>query len=273
MASIINMESLLARGRHRISKAIFQKKFIVPSKDDYYLVSYPRSGNTWMRVLVSEILYGKSGNSIADLQYYVPDLHNPITVIKPLNSNFRVFKSHFQNCHLSETGDSNRYRNVIYIVRDPRDVALSYYRYLLNFGVEKCSFDDFLIDWLNGRIWPCSWQEHVNSWTNLRDDSTLNICVLRYEDLLSNPQKELLKVCDFVGILANHDRIENAILNASVEKMKSKAKKQMPKNEQSDTQVFIGKASSLQWKDNITDEQNELISSYCSQTMKRYKYK
>ncbi|HEX4589745.1 MAG TPA: hypothetical protein VH120_07440, partial [Gemmataceae bacterium] len=48
-----------------------------PGPDDVYLASYPRSGNTWLRAVVAEIMFGSSGANIADLDRYVPDIYVP----------------------------------------------------------------------------------------------------------------------------------------------------------------------------------------------------
>ncbi|MEL7355038.1 MAG: sulfotransferase domain-containing protein [Cyanobacteria bacterium J06560_6] len=249
------------------------EKLVRPGSDDYYLVSYPRSGNTWMRTLIANVLYGESGDSIADLQKYVPDLHHKIVESPALRSTPRIFKSHFSNCYLPPIGGGgNRYKNVVYIVRDPRDVALSYYRYLANFRKEETDFSSFLTNWLNGRIWPCSWREHVDSWTAKRPDLNLNICVLRYEDLLSDTISELSRVIGFMGVQASHQVIERAVSDASVENLKLKAIKKMPEHERSEKQVFIGKASNRQWINSMNDDHRKSISDYCSRTMAAHHY-
>src|ERR1700679_2893267 len=89
--------------------------------DDVFLVSFPKSGNTWTRFLVANLVFPEQRADFGNIHDLVPDpgattkrrLHN---MPRP-----RIIKSH-------ECFDP-RYPRVIYIVRDPRDVAVSQYHY------------------------------------------------------------------------------------------------------------------------------------------------
>jgi len=129
-----------------------KEDFFKPSKDDIFLVSYPRSGNTWMRTMLAELMYGTSGEDFHDLQYYSPEFHKKQFTKDLIVSEFHIVKSHEP---LLVTKQENFYKKVIYMVRDPRDVVLSYFRYSKAHGYEG-NFNDFLVDWLTGRIFPSS---------------------------------------------------------------------------------------------------------------------
>jgi len=111
---------------------------------DVFLVSYPRSGNTWLRNIIAEIIYGESGTKLGDVGKYIPDIgkYN----VDEMDLKFpRVIKSHDT---YNET-----YRRVIYIIRDPRDVILSYYKYHSQLKYSS-TFENFVIEVNNGNIWP-----------------------------------------------------------------------------------------------------------------------
>ena len=94
--------------------------------DDVFIVSYPRSGNTWMRFLVGELVFQKEID-FHNLRELIPDIYIygcTHSFLESLNRP-RYIKSH-------EPYDP-RYPKVIYLVRDPRDVAISYYNWLLKF--------------------------------------------------------------------------------------------------------------------------------------------
>jgi hypothetical protein len=90
-------------------------------EDAVFLVSFPKSGNTWSRFLIGNLTHPEEPVTFANVDRIVPDIYgtaaNDIRAMPPP----RVFKSH-------EAFDP-RYRRVIYIVRDPRDVAVSSYHF------------------------------------------------------------------------------------------------------------------------------------------------
>jgi hypothetical protein len=114
---------------------------LLATEQDYYLVSYPRSGNTWLRAMIAELLYGKSGESIKDIQYYVPDIHVATSKHRLIPSPFRVFKSHDRL--LNDAYFTPNYKKVIYLIRDPRDVVISHFRYWKNLKDYRKGFDIF----------------------------------------------------------------------------------------------------------------------------------
>src|SRR5207253_5494584 len=91
--------------------------------DDVFLVSYPRSGNTWTRFLIGNLLSINEPVNFANIESKIPEIYNnPNRKLRRLPRP-RIIKSH-------EVFDP-RYKKVIYIVRDPRDVAVSYYHWKL----------------------------------------------------------------------------------------------------------------------------------------------
>ena len=93
-------------------------------------------------------------------------------------------------------------RGVIYIVRDPRDIALSYARHYdldLNAAIEalldekNCTFDVGRAEFLS------SWANHILSWQK----KDFPVLILRYEDLLSAPYLQIPRLLAFLGIKTN----------------------------------------------------------------------
>src|ERR1700685_1517671 len=87
--------------------------------DDTFLVSFPRSGNTWIRFLIANLLNPGIEVSFTNIERLIPDTASKSSRTMKREARPRIIKSH-------EYFDV-RYPKVIYIVRDPRDVALSYY--------------------------------------------------------------------------------------------------------------------------------------------------
>lgn len=255
---------------------IFQKLYSVskpeifhPSEKDIYLVSYPRSGNTWMRVLLAEILYGKSGDSLKDIEYYIPDIHFQPLKRNVLDGDFHIVKSHSQYLR---TKEMEKYKRIIYLIRDPRDVVLSHFRYMSARGYEN-DLDHFLMDWLAGRIWPTSWREHINSWTGIgMERNVADVCVIHYEDLLSEPISQVCKILDFIGLQKGLDAIQRAIELSSPENMRKKEKLGLRHGEDVKGMKFIGEAVNGKWKEKLNTNQVKLIEEYSFIEMKYHGY-
>ena len=132
--------------------------------DDVFLVSYPRSGNTWTRFLLGNLLYQNRSGHV--FQHRVQDpgnLFQPRSIHAALRRP-RMLKSH--ECF------QPHYPRVIYIVRDPRDVAVSFYHH----NVKARNIPDdypmasFVPRFIAGEFDRKfgSWRDNVLSWTVLR---------------------------------------------------------------------------------------------------------
>jgi hypothetical protein len=182
--------------------------------DDVMLVSYPRSGNTWMRFLLSNLRTPDSPATLDNLDRRIPGIYfTPSREIARMPSP-RIIKSH-------EYFDP-RYRKTIYVVRDPRDVAVSYYYYELRMGRADTSGVDefaksFVLDRVGARWWG-TWAEHVGSWLGARQGAD-DFLLVRYEDLRANAFVETQRIAGFLGLGADRERAERAIAASSFDSM------------------------------------------------------
>ena len=200
-----------------------------------WLASYPKSGNTWVRSFISSLLYSNDGtndfsklenikqfpvrsqfqNFIDDLQDIKQVYQNWYIVQNYLNldNKIKFIKTHHVNCKIDNfkfTDDTNSI-GVIYIVRDPRNVACSVKNHfsLENFEeVKEFIFREH--NWLgiitNKKLKPLdnkiptlisSWKTNYLSWKN----KTKNYLLIKYEDLIKDPHTEFSKISKY---LENH---------------------------------------------------------------------
>ena len=182
--------------------------------DDSFVVSYPRSGNTWLRFLLANVLSPKERVDFEAIERRIPDLYVVREREIEARSDPRIFKSH-------EYLDP-RYPRVVYIHRDPRDVALSYYYYHLKIGAipDSHPMDQFVANFVAGDLDPYgSWSEHVGGWLGARGQDT-RFLLLSYEDLLADTVSELGRVCEFLGLAACVDTLRDAVAKSSAESMR-----------------------------------------------------
>jgi len=219
--------------------------------DDTFVVSYPRSGNTWTRFLIANLLHPDEPATFANIERLVPDSEAQSSRYLKSISRPRVIKSH-------QYFDP-RYKKVIYIVRDPRDVALSYYDFQRKYRQiqDGYSLPQYVSDFVGGHLssadWG-TWGENVGSWLATRQKHA-GFLLLRYEDMVADTERELTKIAAFFGIELNHQLLANTIDLSSAERMRGLEKTQgsewvSTKNKRSDI-PFIRTASSGGWRSKL----------------------
>jgi hypothetical protein len=104
-----------------------------------------------------------------------------------------------------------RYQGVIYMVRDPRDVALSQFEALRASNV-AASLEDFVDSFLTGELnrYHGSWGENVGAWLAARSNSS-GFLLIRHEDLLADNAHELARVAEFMGWPVSPEKIRAAV--------------------------------------------------------------
>jgi sulfotransferase family protein len=213
---------MLRRGiKHfsRVSDVLFRKlrieRDITIFPDDVFLTSYPRSGNTWMRFLVGNLVHPDEPVTFLSIERIVPDMYKSSDRALRKLSRPRILKSH-------ECFDP-RYRKVIYIVRDPRDVAVSNYHWEMKVRSvrEGYSIEDFVPRWMDSQFWPRigSWGDHVASWLSTRQGQE-GFLLLRYEDLKRDSEGELTRVATLLRIEAARERLTQAVELSSADQMR-----------------------------------------------------
>jgi Sulfotransferase domain len=217
-------------------------------EDDMFLVSYPRSGNTWVRFLLANLQYNQSVG-FANINRLLADPAVSTSRFLEKLPRPRILKSH-------EPFDV-RFRKVVYLVRDPRDVVLSEYYFNLKkmYINRSVSLDQFVARFIAGETSAYgSWWENVASWIAARQGNPAFLLV-RYEDLLSDPIITLAKVAEFLAIQADEERMKAAVERSSAESMRMLEQEQFDqwtgtKNTDKDI-PFVREAKSGGWKQSL----------------------
>lgn len=153
--------------------------------DAIYIVSYPKSGNTWMRFFFANINFPEETVDFSNIEKLIPDPYVGSKLVKSGKYGFFV-KSH--NSFQPEI------KKIVYIVRDPRDVCVSYYKHKQkSLGASfTLSIEEFVDDFINGNADGYgTWKQHLESWCAAMSGRD-SFCFLRYEDLLDTSADCLL---------------------------------------------------------------------------------
>jgi len=237
--------------------------------DDTFIASYPRSGNTWTRFLIANLMYPEQPVTFANIESVIPDATALSSRALKRVPRPRLIKTHeyFEP----------RYRKVIYLVRDPRDVVLSLY----NFRRKCGSFDDSypIEQYVAERFLPgdmdVSWGDHVGSWLGTRM-SHPGFLLMRYEDLLQDPRRELGRVASFLGVAASGEMLTQAIERSSANRLRQLEKLEheawvTTKGKRADV-PFIAEAVAGAWKQKLPTPSVALIESVWGDLMNSLGY-
>ena len=233
---------------------------------DIFLVTYPRSGTTWISCIAAGLLFQRSPESLTEVDWLVPDVHAlPAKSAVPPASQYFV-KSHFPLYGAGgpfplddARGPFGDYRRVIYLIRDPRDVMLSYYRFFRFLSKYPCGLKEFAMDWVAGRVWPCSWQEHVNSWLVPRSrPASFELTVLRYEDFIADPVGQTRILANALGVDPGCARIEEIVADTTPDSMR---KREAKGNSGVSAEFnFIGPAKAGNWRQLQSQDELDAIA-------------
>jgi hypothetical protein len=218
MKKIITLGRTLNHGindfrKHIIYKRDYARNLPVQKRhSDVYLVSFPSSGATWLSTILANINIIKSGLNCSATFYnynqYIPDIHNSRDVYDLPTSfpGFRIIKSH--------STYNPYYKFVIYTVRNPYSTMKSYYNFTQYYGNYKGSLIEFIKDNNNGIN---AWINHVESWLS---QPVLDLHLVTYEGLKVNPNVELSKLFQNIGMDVDSETLSKAIELSSLSKMK-----------------------------------------------------
>ena len=262
---------LLRKISYKFNEFINAERFAPDPRRDTFLVTYPRSGTTWISCIAAQLMFKTSPPSLHAATCYVPDIHD-----LPVRSQVPEAPRYLVKSHLPRHEDlpSMQYRRVIYLIRDPRDALLSYHRYVTARYDYQNDFCSFVTDALWGHIWPGSWHEHVNSWLAPHDKpAAVEVTCLRYEDFVRDPFAATAKLAELLDLRVSGRQIEEAVSATTPEMMRQK--------EACDPMFpgspikFIGSATPGDWKRHATGAAGKaftLIEKSAGPTMVRFGY-
>jgi hypothetical protein len=238
--------------RYILGTDLAERNFAV-YPNDTFVVSYPRSGNTWTRFLIANLVYPDKDVSFTNIEKLIPDTSSQSNRALKATPRPRIIKTHEYFDH--------RYPKTIYIVRDPRDVALSYYDFQRKYMQIEDGYplERYVDDFVSGKLisvgWG-TWGENVASWIFTRGKRK-EFLLLRYEDMMKDTHRELARIANFLDIDPAPERLQHAIERSSADRMRELEKLESDtwiatKNRRKDI-PFVRVAKSGGWRTSLPE--------------------
>ena len=264
------MGSTIRRLRYRGSRTALRVPLIWArhrgfGPNDVFLASFPRSGNTWLRFVLGEVLT-RDSVEFESVNRIIPEvgLHGKAMAVLPGGG--RLIKTH--ELYRRE------YQKVVYVVRDVRDVVLSEYSRKRQLGIELNDLDGYLPRFLRGTAMPeGAWHNHIHCWLDCPLVQDGNLLLIRFEEMRKNLEDTIAKIVTFLNLNVDMQLIREAIANNSVEMMRIKEDrtKSLEKSTREEGR-FIRKGSVGGWRAQLTDAQARLIEQHTASALERLGY-
>ena len=270
-----------------------------------WIASYPKSGNTWVRSFLSSYIFnqGKEFNfeDLKKIRSFPSD--EEINFLKQKFGNYKFthmaenwdffqkgiikknkytfLKTHNALCNVKGNDFTNldNTLGLIYLIRDPRDVLISYSSHLnldlkttsklmTNLNIMEKTPDFF------DRTLLSSWSNHYNSWKHFPG----NKIIIKYEDLIDNPKSTFLTILKFLNkimdVQINEDLISKTINLVAFKELKKLEKiKGFPENRSlNNNHIFFKEGTKNQWKEKLPKELQFLMIDYFKNEMQENGY-
>ena len=271
-----------------------------------WLASYPKSGNTWLRSFLVNYLNKRTSNFDLNLVEQIQKFPN-LEFFNEFNVNFNKFpeivknwinmqelinlkkeftylKTHNAMCTINNYPFTNKLNTIgfIYLVRDPRDVVISYSHHInesIEYTFNIMKQNSFAEATHQGNsikgtyeVMMGSWAEHYNSWKNY---SSVKKIIIKYEDLILNTYETFFKIINYLnkinGLSIDGEMIKKSIDNTSFKNLQNLEKKFGFKEKKKEG-VFFRKGKSGNWKNELDKKIAFQIEQAFEEEMKELNY-
>jgi Sulfotransferase domain len=256
---MVSLQSLAKRLSHKLKQRDYLR--LVPDNhtlQDVFLVSFPKSGNTWFRFLIAnafKVHYGIERDvNFFTIDEIIPGMGMATKNLQPggifgRNDLPRFIKSH--------SPYNPYYCRVFLLVREPKDALVSYFHYQRDRG--EISLDMSISEFIrHPKFGVNKWIQHTQSWcSHFRQGQ--NIQVFTYESFIKDPKPQLARCMELLGIQMQGSDLEKAIFLSSKEQMQVSDKLHRSILVKDKEIPFVRKDSALRGKD-LSDEDKKFIA-------------
>jgi len=274
-----------------------------------WLASYPKSGNTWVRTLIEAYFFddidindlratvGENRpplyQHLAPIPYDLLDIYQwallrPATLVNLIalfGSDRRplIVKTHNINAMIKDMPlfPEGLYESIVYLVRDPRDVAVSYAKHL-GISLDDCieimmqtnagSKPEVKVDRMTTHGFISRWDSHVYSW-----NSNPKSRVIKYEDLVHDTVGQFTRILERYGIEPSQEKVEHAVEACKLKNLREKEiqggfDEASRHHKESGSGFFSERVNVGRWKDALSTSQVKAIEDAFGEQMAEFGY-
>ena len=278
-------------------------------KEVVWLASYPKSGNTWLRLFIEAYLLGKVdinnivssvaddtstrynagiGEDVRTLPVQVQHLLRPMSLFRlvemykqerPVEQFPLLVKTHVANIQVNGFVQlpEQLTKKTVHIVRDPRDVCVSFAHHL-NFDIDKtieCMGDKYRtlgtdVNKAKVSSYISSWKMHCDSF---EQSDGIDTQTFRYEDMVSKPHETFSKILEHIGLPVFDDKVTEALEIVALDKLAAQEKADgFKESSPKNKNNFFGRGGS-HWRDELKPYQVKRIEKMSGHYLEHYGYK
>ena len=271
-----------------------------------WIASYPKSGNTWVRVFVHNLLRELSGSAApqdinrlhehagwefgakqfeAALGKPIKETsHRELAEARPSAQSWLArsrpgpFLAKTHLCIGQEfdvpTINLDVTLAAVYVVRNPLDVAISFAHHLgetLDATIAKMALPNFTTQNREKHVYEVmgSWSQHVAGWIGL---FSRPVHIMRYEDMLADPLRSFSKLARFLRLEPNENQLKSAIEKSSFAELKRQESERGFKEKPPSAEKFFRAGRSGQWVEQLSPAQVQDIVRAHAPRMQRFGY-
>lgn len=269
----------------------------------FWIASYPKSGNTWVRCLLDSLLRGgepprldmlvetcPNGALRSWLEELVDVPSTEMTAAEIFILRAAVYRQlgkggtppcyvKLHDCYDPALIPPEASAGVVYVLRDPRDVAPSWADFMgqeLDETIDLMALPNFTL----GRTMPRhqtqaeqvmgSWSENVTSWLEQQD---MPVLLLRFEEMMAEPKREAARLAEFLRIKANDEMLVRAVAACSFDQLRGKEEAEGFIERPDNVARFFRQGKAGAWSENLSQAQALRIEADHGELMQRFGYK
>jgi hypothetical protein len=230
--------------------------------DDVFFGAYPKSGTTYVRFVLFEMLSGLSAGFKATNQL-MGGIGDHLDAQRLLPGGGRLISTHEYY--------RKDYGRAIYFVRDVRDVLLSEYAFLKALDFFRGDLDSFVKHFLFTKVSGYGpWHKNVASWLDSPIAKNGNMLLVRFEDVRQDPLPCFRRMAEFLGVDVSEEKIRCAVENNSIQRMREKENKEPVKA--SVRGRFVRDGAVRGWVSKLTPAQIRMIEEQAGSMLLRLGY-